>query len=746
MTPFEVRMALRANGYCPIPVMGKRPPFNNWQEMRSAGPEHFRGWELQFPKATNTGNLAEYVPAFDIDVRHPEAAEECAAAVSDWIGDSGPLLTRFGRPPKRAIPFRTDKPFSKIKRTFRHPNDKPEEKPHHLEFLGHGQHYVVHGIHEDTGNEYGWHGGSPLTVNRADLPGIDEDGARKLLDHCADILIQQFGFVEVADEARAANGTNGSDGNGKTRSDDPFDPFEALAHMQPSGADVNDKQPRIIMSLLQREYHYEDVLDIVVKGTMEMANANSLGWTQEAETTAVVKRINWALQKLNSEYDASTGEIPAWLPIEHRDKWGKILALGHRPNFQRNAASWYVCDRQATPEMSPAQESTVGAAVSNARKRAKSGPFIIKPFAVFDPALLPQREWLYGRHYQRRTVSCTTAPGGFGKTTLDMIEGVAMATCRNLLGEQPIERLRVWLHNGEDNIVELNRRIAAICQYYKIDMGELEGWLFLTSGNEFPLKVATGFSDLNVDRQLVGRIADQIAANKIDVATLDPLITLHSVSEGDNVRMDSVIRLFGGIADGEDCAVELSHHMRKMPAGVSADYTAADIRGATAIFDAVRSARVLNRMPDNEGKELNLPEFERSRYLRVDKVKGNYSPAAKAIWRQFVNVELPNGDDVGVLVPWNYPGQGLSSAELEEIERTAEHVFLQLLGKFVLQGRGVSDKRQGSYAPKVFAKEPEARTAKVSVAMLESAMRRLFSAGRIKVEGSSKRGSRIVPT
>jgi RecA-family ATPase len=740
MTPFDVRMTLRANGYCPVPVTGKRPAFRNWQDMRDAGPEHFRGWEIQFPGATNTGNLAERTPSFDIDIRHTEAAEECAVAVSDWIGDSGPLLTRFGQAPKRAILFQTEKPFTKIFRDFRHPNDRSDEPPHRLEFLCDGQQIVFHGIHEKTGKEYSWHGGSPLTVARKDLPGIDEPGARKLLDHCADILIQQFGFVDITGQARAAN-----DGDVE-HTEGLFDPFEMLAQMRPSGADANDKQPRIIMSLLQREYHPEDVLDIVVKGTLEVANAANLGWTREIETEAVTKRVNWALQKLNGEYDATTGEVPSWLPIEHREKWANILKQGGKPSFQRNAAGWFV--RPFFEAINRVSDATVDAPSivpgANTGKKAK-GPFIIKPFAYFDPAQLPQREWLYGRHYQRRTVSCTTAPGGFGKTTMDMIEGVAMTTCRDLLGEQPLERLRVWIHNGEDNLIELNRRIAAICQYYKIDMRELEGWLFLTSGSEFPLKVATGFSDLHVDKPLVDRIAEQIAHNKIDVAILDPLITLHGVSEGDNVRMDTVIRLFSSIADGEDCAIELSHHMRKMPAGVNADYTAADIRGATAIFDAVRSARVLNRMSDKEGAELGLPEFERSKYLRVDKAKGNYSPAAKAVWRKFENVELPNGDEVGVLAPWNYPGQGLSSAEIEEMARTAEHIFLQLLGKVTLQGRGVSDKRQGSYAPKVFAKEPEAKAAKLSIGMFESAMQRLFSSGRIKVEGSSKRGSRIVP-
>ena len=68
-----------------------------------------------------------------------------------------------------------------------------------------------------------------------------------------------------------------------------------------------------------------------------------------------------------------------------------------------------------------------------------------------------------------------------------------MATCRDLLGEQPTQRLKVWFHNGEDNLEELRRRVAAICQHYSIPLGELEGWLFLTSGDEVPLRVATGY-------------------------------------------------------------------------------------------------------------------------------------------------------------------------------------------------------------------------------------------------------------
>ena len=52
-----------------------------------------------------------------------------------------------------------------------------------------------------------------------------------------------------------------------------------------------------------------------------------------------------------------------------------------------------------------------------------------------------------------------------GKSSIDMVEAIAMATCRNLLGEQPGERLRVWYHNGDDDMDEIDRRIAAICQH-----------------------------------------------------------------------------------------------------------------------------------------------------------------------------------------------------------------------------------------------------------------------------------------
>jgi hypothetical protein len=62
--------------------------------------------------------------------------------------------------------------------------------------------------------------------------------------------------------------------------------------------------------------------------------------------------------------------------------------------------------------------------------------------------------------------------------------------------------------------------------YYDIPMDELPGWFFMTSGNEVPLRVAQGYSNLNIDHRLV------------------------------------------------KCAIELSHHTRKLLPGSTDDYSA----------------------------------------------------------------------------------------------------------------------------------------------------------------------------
>jgi hypothetical protein len=164
-----------------------------------------------------------------------------------------------------------------------------------------------------------------------------------------------------------------------------------------------------------------------------------------------------------------------------------------------------------------------------------------------------------------------------------------------------------------------------------------------------------------------------------------------------------------------------------------------------AITDAVRAARVLNRMNRGDAESAGLSEITRLSHFRVDKAKGNYSPAQAATWRRFVNIPLPNGDEVGVVAPWDFPGQGPPTLEKIAIEQKAERVFLALLDKFTARDINVSASVAGpNTAPRLFAAEREAKAEGVSKAMLRAAMSRLLDSGKVVTEqyGRSDRNSR----
>ena len=518
------------------------------------------------------------------------------------------------------------------------------------------------------------------------------------------------------------------------------------------GQSTNAAHKRIIPSLLRKGEHPADVLNFIIDETVSRLGVR-LGWTREKEIVPARRRVLAGYNNvLLDKYTPDMG-VPLWLPGEFHSRWVEILDAGGTPMFHF-ADKFCVKARQGSKPgrnrgQGPAEDT--GAPSGHKEEgdpKGQSKKFVLHAFVPFDLSSLPQREWVYGRHYQRRTVSATVAPGGFGKTTLCMVEGVAMATARSLLGEQPAERLRVWYHNGEDSLEELNRRLGAICLHYDIPQEELRGWLFMTSGNEIPLRVANGYGELKIHTPLVQAIEEGVAHNKIDVAILDPLVTLHNVSEQDNNKMDTVVRIFAAIADAQNCAIELAHHTRKLLAGSTSDYVVDDMRGASAIKDAVRAARMLNQMAEKDAEAVGIPEHERGSYFRVDRVKGNNAPPSKAVWRHFVNVELPNGDDVGVVVPWDFPGQGVQTPEKDAADRKAEHVFLQLLDKFVARGTNVSASGGPNYAPAKFAEEQDAKKAGVSKAALKAAMSRLLDGGRVVSEPTGRgdrRSRRLVP-
>ena len=120
------------------------------------------------------------------------------------------------------------------------------------------------------------------------------------------------------------------------------------------------------------------------------------------------------------------------------------------------------------------------------KKRAadavKATGIVATPYQWVDPDKIPLRDWLYGRILVRQFISMTVAPGGVGKSSLVAAETMAQVSGRDLLGERPAGRLRVWLWNLEDPYEETQRKIQAAAPHYGIAEHEIGDRLFVDSG------------------------------------------------------------------------------------------------------------------------------------------------------------------------------------------------------------------------------------------------------------------------
>ena len=206
-TILEVRQALVNRGYTPIPVTGKIPPFKKWQKVGNVSRPMLEAWDKNWPGATNTGILTEYTPTLDADILSEPAAVAIENLVRERFKERGHVLPRIGKPPKRAIVFRTATPFAKITVNLVAADGSTGEK---LEFMCRGQQVVAAGIHPDTGNPYTWPLGNPIDIARDDLPEIDEAEAKQLVDDIVALLARDFGYTRATGRKSKVSGGPGS--------------------------------------------------------------------------------------------------------------------------------------------------------------------------------------------------------------------------------------------------------------------------------------------------------------------------------------------------------------------------------------------------------------------------------------------------------------------------------------------------------------------------------------------------------
>ena len=361
-----------------------------------------------------------------------------------------------------------------------------------------------------------------------------------------------------------------------------------------------------------------------------------------------------------------------------------------------------------------------------------------RPFVWRDPSTFPRRQWLYGKHLVRKFLSCTVAPGGVGKSSLQLVEAIAMATGRALLGTRVVEPLTVWIINLEDPLEELERRVLAVLLHFNIHPDELGGRLFLNSGRDTKVVIAsTTKAGTMVAQPVVDALKAEIRAKGADVIVIDPLVKAHQVPENDNGAVDMVCTAFAEIADECDCAFDLIHHVRKTN---GAEVTVEDGRGAVSLLAACRSARALNRMTKEEAEKAGVVDARL--FFRAETGKGNLAPPEKAEWFNLRSVPLgngelglpfDNGDQVAVATSWTWP-DALESVTVSD---------LQAVQRVVADGKWRADAQAAEWVGKAVAAvlrlDPDSKADKARISEMLKIW--LGSGALRRVAGKDKKGN-----
>lgn len=359
------------------------------------------------------------------------------------------------------------------------------------------------------------------------------------------------------------------------------------------------------------------------------------------------------------------------------DPWAELEAVdAHHDNvvpFARGAG--LAMDERPIPPIdaySDEDRPPAQAAAKAAQKMAAAVSGVVWPtlYDMFDEASVPPRRWLYGSHYLRSFVSVLASAGGIGKTSLQIVEALAIATGRPLLGEVVHEPCNVWIINLEDPMEEMQRRILAAMRFYDIHPEEIRGKLFVDAGRDFSLKFATQTRDGVIPNvALIDHLIEKIPERQIGAVFIDPFVGSHEVNENDNGAINAVVAEVRRVADMTACAIGLVHHIRK---GNGEDANIDSVRGAGSLIGAARAARVINRISEADAEKLGIDRTEARSIFRVDDGKANLAPPAEGtVWRKMQGVKIGNGEWVGVAVLYKTPDvfDGISAKQARDCQQ-----------------------------------------------------------------------------
>jgi RecA-family ATPase len=328
-----------------------------------------------------------------------------------------------------------------------------------------------------------------------------------------------------------------------------------------------------------------------------------------------------------------------------------------------------------------------------------------EPLPFVDLALdLTPRQWLVPDRIPMRNVSSMSGEGAIGKSLLLMQLSGAVALGNKWIGTLP-EKGPVLYFNAEEDDDEVRRRMEDVAHHLGATRQDmiLHGLRVLSfAGRDAILAQPDRFGILR-PTPLFDRLRREALEWHPRLIVFDTVADTFGGKENDRGQTRQFITLLRGLAIDADSAVVMSAHPSLT--GISTD---TGLSGNTGWHNSVRYRMYFKTAP---GDDTSLRVLECK--------KSNYGPINEAIllrWKDGVYVVEP----------------GTGTLERMAAEAEVDHLFIKLLRKLSEQGRNVSDKVSPSYAPSMFATEPEARSAKVNKKAFAESMARLFTAGRIE--------------
>jgi len=454
------RLILLENGYLPVPVAGKQPVGEGWENPANITASVISSWPAMHPRAASSGILTKYTPAVDIDIRHPEAAAAAEELLRVLLDGRGTIICRIGQAPKRALLLRTAIPFRKIVKELTAPGDDvdaPGYKPQRIEILGDGQQIVVRGIHPDTRREYACAGGiSPLNTVRTDLVEVTEAEIRDAVDQVVAMLIDEHGFQIY--ERPTTNGANGTERGPRVDVD------KELADA--GRGQLNDVHIRVIPSLLQQNWHPDEVLERL------LGHAEGLGLERAAESKTIGGRILSALNNLLVPgWDPAASPIPSWLCGDFHQDWMRVTDAGHSPRFGRNPSGFFLrgLSPKGAKEEALKEEVPPETQAPPAKPKSKGRIPVLLSSAAFVAGFVPP-DYLLDGVLQRRFLYSFTGMTGHGKTAVILLLAACVDTgsvfaghrCAQgsvliLAGENPDDVRMRWIGLAEERGFDPNK-------------------------------------------------------------------------------------------------------------------------------------------------------------------------------------------------------------------------------------------------------------------------------------------------